>query len=97
MMIKKEILVNIYTCVNIFNNEPTEKYMLDEDKYNELYQNCVLEVQVEIEENEKINKMEQEKKKEINIKEKNEEKEKEDKKENKRNHKDIESISDFSF
>ena len=87
----------IYTCVNIFNNEPTEKYMLDEDKYNELYQNCVLEVQVEIEENEKINKMEQEKKKEKNIKEEKEEKGKEDKKQNKRNHKDIESISDFSF
>ena len=82
----------VYTCVNIFNNEPTEKYKLDEDKYNELYQNCVLEVQVEIEENEKINKMEQEKKKEKNIKE-----EKGGKGKNKRNLKDIESISDFSF
>jgi hypothetical protein len=76
----------IYTYVNIFNNEPKEKYTLNEDKFNELYQNCVLEVQIEIEENEKLNKIQQEKNKE-----------KEEKQKSKRNLKDIEEISDFSF
>ena len=80
----------IYTYVNIFNNEPKEKYTLNEDKFNELYQNCVLEVQIEIEENEKLNKIQQEKNKE-------KDKEKEEKQKSKRNLKDIEEISDFSF
>ena len=78
----------IYTYVNIFNNEPKEKYTLNEDKFNELYQYCVLEVQIEIEENEKLNKIQQEK---------NKEKEKEEKQKSKRNLKDIEEISEFSF
>ena len=80
----------IYTYVNIFNNEPKEKYTLNEDKFNELYQNCVLEIQIEIEENEKLNKIQQEKNKE-------KDKEKEEKQKSKRNLKDIEEISDFSF
>ena len=91
----------IYTCENIFNNEPREKYTLNEEKYNELYQNCVLEVQIEIEENEKMNKIEQEKNKEKESKEEKEKKGKKEKKEKKEekkvNIKDIDSISDFSF
>ena len=90
-----------YTSVNIFKNESKEKYTLTEEKYNEMYQNCLVQEQVEIEEIEKINKIMKEKNSIINEdkKEKEKEKEKENNKESKDNKKKMDSDdgSDISF
>ena len=86
-----------YTSVNIFKNEPKEKYALTEEQYNEIYQNCLIEEQVEIEENEKFNKMLKEKNSIINENRKEKEKESKEESKNDKKKKDDDDGSDISF
>ena len=59
----------IYNSVNIFLNENEEKFKLNEEKFSELYKSCMVEEQVDIEDNAKLNK---EKEKNSNVNNNNE-------------------------
>ena len=95
----------IFTCENIFKNEKEEKYLVIEEQFNELYQNCARIEKIENEENEKLLKMKKENENNKNdIKENNIEKNekakkpiKEENKNNKKSNKDDKDSDDISF
>ena len=51
----------VYTSTNIFLNEREEKYCLNDEKFEELYKNCLMEEQIDKEDNEILNKGKKEK------------------------------------
>ena len=97
----------IFTCENIFKNEKEEKYLVIEEQFNELYQNCAMIEKIENEENEKLLKMKKANENNNNkndIKENNIEKNekakkpiKEENKNNKKSNKDEKDSDDISF
>jgi hypothetical protein len=87
----------IFTSVNIFENEPKEKYSLNEDLYDEIYNNCLLEEQIEKEENEKMNKIINEKINENKSKGTKEGQTNEERTNNKKSKKDNDEDSEISY